>query len=346
MREIKALTSMRGIFALWVLSYHLVVLTAPLHHNPGGFFGKGYLGVDFFFLLSGFVLAGAYGRNFGRWPSGERYLNFMICRAGRMYPLHLVVTAICVFTAWWYGSPYSPFQVAEESLLLHRWPFFPAIFQAINGHARSISSEMLANVAFPIFTFLLLASPAAVSAIGGLAAIAGIAALGYLNHGSLDLALANTLSPTVRCFCEFALGMLIYRWRAEPISSWIVAAFAATLGMAIILRAPDPVIVVLMIPVVFTVAANKGPISATLSAKPLHFLGELSFSIYLVHLPVIIAIQHFASAPFVVATLAIVVTLAVSLFTYRLFEVPARDRSKRFAADITARLGARTSAQS
>jgi peptidoglycan/LPS O-acetylase OafA/YrhL len=57
MKEIRALTSLRGIFALWVLAYHFVMLAPVPIHDPSGLAAKGYLGVDFFFLLSGFILA-------------------------------------------------------------------------------------------------------------------------------------------------------------------------------------------------------------------------------------------------------------------------------------------------
>jgi peptidoglycan/LPS O-acetylase OafA/YrhL len=216
---------------------------------------------------------------------------------------------------------------------------FPSDISGYNGPAWSISTEMLANVAFPVFTFFLLACPAAISAIIGILAIVGISALGYLNHGSLDLARSNTLSPAIRCFCEFGLGMLIYRWRSETVANWVAIATTAAFGLALAVGATDALVVVLMMPVIFAIAANKGLIAAMLGAKPLHFLGELSFSIYLVHLPVIIAIQYFVAAPLVVAAVALLTTLAVSVVTYRLVEVPARDRAKRLAAGITPRLG-------
>ena len=314
MGEIKALTAMRGLVALWVLSYHLVVLSDAHHTNPGGFFGKGYLGVDFFFLLSGFVLAGAYGRKFGAWPTGRRYLSFLISRVGRMYPLHIVVTAVCVFIAWRVGHPYSPRQVITEAALAHRWPFVPAIFEAINGPAWSISSEMLANIAFPFFVLILLSASAAIASAAGIGALLGIAALGYVNHGSLDLTLANTLSPTVRCFCEFAVGMLIFRWRRLAIDSdWVVAFLALSIGAAIVTGLPDPAVVVLMVVSILAIAGNSRAFATLLSVRPLHFLGELSFSIYLIHLPMILAVQRFVGSGALLAAIVLPTTLLVSL---------------------------------
>ena len=338
MSEIKALTSMRGIFALWVLSYHLVVLSGSHHVNPGGFFGKGYLGVDFFFLLSGFVLAGAYGGEFGAWPSVRRYFGFLISRFGRIYPLHIAVTAVCVFVAWRVGHHHSPRQVITEAALVHRWPFVPGIYEAINGPAWSISCEILANIAFPFFALLLLASYGFVASIFGLSALMGVAALGYENHGSLDLTLANTFSPTIRSFCEFAAGMLIFRWRRMTIDSdWIVAGFAGAVAVSILAGLPDPITIAMMILLILTVAGNSHAVANCLGWRPLHLLGELSFSIYLIQLPLIVAVQHFVGSSKLVAAIVLPGTLALSLLTHRFIEMPARDRSKRFAARITAR---------
>jgi peptidoglycan/LPS O-acetylase OafA/YrhL len=335
MGEIKALTSMRGLFALWVLSYHLVVLSEPHHVNPGGFFGKGYLGVDFFFLLSGFVLAGAYGRKFGVWPSGRRYLGFLISRFGRIYPLNVAVTAACVFVAWLVRHPFPPWQVIAEAALVHRWPFVPAIYEAINGPAWSISCEILANIGLPLFVLILLASPATVASIFGLSALLGIAVLGYDNHGSLDLSVANSLNPTIRSFCEFAAGMLIFRWRKMTFDSdWIVAGLAIAATVSVLADFPDPITVVLMVLIILTVAGNSHAVATYLGLRPLHFLGELSFSIYLIQLPLILAVQHFISSSVLVATIVLPGTLALSLLTYRFIEMPARIRSKRFAARI------------
>lgn len=332
MGEIKALTSLRGIFALWVVAYHLAVWPHPAAHLYPRFFEKGYLGVDFFFILSGFVLAGSHAGKFGLWPSWRQYLDFMVRRIGRMYPLHLLVTAVCVGAAWGFGKPYSPYQVATESMLIHRWPFVPAIFQAINGPAWSISSEMLANALFPVFAFATIAGGRAIAAATSAAALAGICLLGLSHHGSLNLTLAQTLAPTIRCFCEFSFGMLAYRLRALPIhADWAVAALALAAAAALSLGEPDPVIVILMLPIILAISGNHARARVWLSIKPLHDLGELSFSIYLVHFPLIVAIQHFVPNRGTVALLSVAATFLVSLVTYRWVEVSARDWSKRFA---------------
>jgi len=117
--EIRPLTSLRGLAALSVVAYHVSVrpggawLENPIVHH-------GYLAVDFFLLLSGFVLAGAYGETATTW---QGYLQFVRRRFFRLFPLHLVVLAVIVLV----DSVWSLAKVLLEGALMHRWYLFPAI---------------------------------------------------------------------------------------------------------------------------------------------------------------------------------------------------------------------------
>jgi peptidoglycan/LPS O-acetylase OafA/YrhL len=332
MGERKALTALRGLFALWVLSYHLIVLASSPLPDPGGLLAKGYLGVDFFFLLSGFVLAGAYGEKFAKSPSWVRYRSFMICRVGRMYPLHVIVTAICVSVAWWFGKPYSPIQVVEETLLIHRWPGIHAIFEAINGPAWSISTEMLANFAFPAFVAATLVARPLYAVLFGSVCATAVAYLGIAHDGSLDLTRANTVAPAIRCFAEFGLGMLVYRWRRRKFATSTFALMGlGILFASVVAGIPDQIVVLLMILPIMALSEDLSFVARLLAARPLHYLGELSFSIYLIHFPILVAVRATVSgnSAFVLATLAI--TLLISAVTYPTIETRFRDLSKDLA---------------
>ena len=79
-KDIAALTSLRGIAALTVLIFHT---------NTWNF--RGYLGVDLFFLLSGFVLAYVYGQ---MELSRQTYCSFLKARLARVYPVHLLILVL------------------------------------------------------------------------------------------------------------------------------------------------------------------------------------------------------------------------------------------------------------
>jgi peptidoglycan/LPS O-acetylase OafA/YrhL len=94
------LTSFRGIAALWVVLYHYVVVYFS-QLNPSQythFVEKGYLAVDLFFMLSGFVLTHVYRRAFSE-GIAKHYKHFLLSRIARLYPLHIMVLLLFVATA-------------------------------------------------------------------------------------------------------------------------------------------------------------------------------------------------------------------------------------------------------
>jgi peptidoglycan/LPS O-acetylase OafA/YrhL len=91
--EIRSLTGIRGVAASAVVLYHFDLgqpdsgpLQHVLHH--------GYLAVDLFFVLSGFVMALTYGRAFVLQPNIEGFGRFLENRLARIYPLYLVTTLL------------------------------------------------------------------------------------------------------------------------------------------------------------------------------------------------------------------------------------------------------------
>jgi peptidoglycan/LPS O-acetylase OafA/YrhL len=342
MNEIKSLTSLRGLVALWVLSYHLYVLSPVPITDRFGLMQRGYLGVDFFFVLSGFVLAGAYGRKFANSFDPTRYRWFVIVRAGRMFPLHIVVTAVCVFFAWYFSTPFSPVQVGEETLLIHRWPFVPAMFNAINGPAWSISAEWFANLLFPAIVAVTLGPKRAWLPITVLVvSAASLAALASTKHGSLDQSLANTLAPSIRCVAEFSIGMLLYRWQAIASGGdWLILVICAIGGIGLVGMLGDVVLVAVMAVLISALSVNIGVAGKILTMRPLYWLGRVSFSIYLIHLPIInvvrFCLKQVGPAPGMIEVLFIVgslgITLVVSGLTYSQVESRARNWSKKLAS--------------
>lgn len=98
--DLRILTPLRGIAALWVVVYHFggQYLPALQPEQAGQLVGKGYLAVDLFFMLSGFVLTHVYHAEFARFDPG-RYRDFLAARIARLYPLHVLVLFAFVTTA-------------------------------------------------------------------------------------------------------------------------------------------------------------------------------------------------------------------------------------------------------
>src|SRR3712207_4540408 len=84
------LTPLRGIAALIVVIFHCNIMVNPF--LPAGYthlIDNGWLWVDFFFILSGFILSYVYGESFEKGFSGSAYKKYLKARVARVYPLHL-----------------------------------------------------------------------------------------------------------------------------------------------------------------------------------------------------------------------------------------------------------------
>jgi peptidoglycan/LPS O-acetylase OafA/YrhL len=101
-RQLPSLTPLRGVAALWVVLYHYCGTAQYLPNldiTPYSYFiSKGYLGVDLFFMLSGFVMAHVYHDAFSE-SIGRHYRGFLVARIARLYPLHIFNLLLFVATA-------------------------------------------------------------------------------------------------------------------------------------------------------------------------------------------------------------------------------------------------------
>ena len=88
--ELRALTGMRGIAAWLVVLYHIRLSVAGLPHSVVAVLAKGYLAVDFFFLLSGFVVAYAYDDRWGGVTQWEFYKRRLV----RLQPMVILGSII------------------------------------------------------------------------------------------------------------------------------------------------------------------------------------------------------------------------------------------------------------
>jgi peptidoglycan/LPS O-acetylase OafA/YrhL len=162
--DIKPLTSLRFFAAFWVVTYHywpkLAVTGTP------ALVAKGYLGVELFFILSGFILCHVYLPSFE--AQRFRYGEFLWARLARIYPMHLatlVGIGLMGGAALAAGFPVEHNLLSLAALpanlaLVHAWGFAPVV--GWNHPSWSISAEWFAYLAFPLFA---VAAPAA--ATGG-----------------------------------------------------------------------------------------------------------------------------------------------------------------------------------
>ncbi len=209
--EIKALTGLRGIAAMMVAVYHVnPELSARSAPGIGTILGKGYIWVDLFFVLSGFVLALNYAPRFAEGISINGWGDFLIRRIARIYPLYVaVILAGGVIMVAGYGKAFAmplldprmhhPVTLGIANLLMiQSWGFGPSI----DGTAWSLSAEWAIYLLFPILITLALFSRARTASL--LAMVAAGAALttvlltgsdGEVHRGPLDAYDGGTGEP-------------------------------------------------------------------------------------------------------------------------------------------------------
>src|SRR5579872_2123193 len=302
--EIRALTGLRGVAALLVALYHINPnLIAPT--AAGRFVGKGYLWVDLFFVLSGFLLAMNYaGRFAGGWKLGP-WLDFLLHRVARIYPLYIVlVGASLAYSLLLCGGlhaaapppalslPQPARDVAANLLMVQSW----GLGQSIDGVAWSLSTEWAAYLAFPLLVAVALFGPsraALAAALGAIAVVVGTVALtthdGAYHSGPLDAYDGATLEPLLRCFGGFVLGLVTYRLSRSPRAVAIaghdltVAAALALLVAGLAAGVHDLLIYPLFALLVLGLFANRGYVGSLFGAWPIYWLGVVSYSVYLLH---------------------------------------------------------------
>jgi peptidoglycan/LPS O-acetylase OafA/YrhL len=355
MRRFYELDSLRGIAALSVVIFHFQFDFFDKADYPNTFaYAKGYLAVDLFFVLSGVVLAYRYGEGL---RTGEVSIGrFLIARLARLYPLHfatlIFIATLVAYAGTWgktdFGGGSTPgYALILNLLLIQCIGLLPtATFNIVSW---SISTELVVNAIYSVMArapgrlaHVLIALSAA-SALAILIAAPGLP----LYFGVMYESTFGVAAGLFRCIFGFMIGVLFYRGivatrlheRISPLIAicaalaLIVGAHAAAHGLGLSSYwALDYVIVAVDFPLLLLLALVKGtPINWLLRLAPLNFLGLISYSIYLMHVPVqltLYPLRAFMPAWLTVAPgggfLLIAVTILASTATYWAIEQRGR----------------------
>uniref|UniRef100_UPI0035CC7A92 acyltransferase family protein n=1 Tax=uncultured Sphingomonas sp. TaxID=158754 RepID=UPI0035CC7A92 len=339
---------MRGIAAWFVVLFHLRLALDWLPPMVIAVFAKGYLAVDFFFLLSGFVIWLSWHDRLR--AGGMRAVPaFLWRRLARIYPLHLVTLgatvalAVLLAAAGRHDAAHYPFaELPLHVLLLQTWGFTDRL--AWNDPSWSISTEWAAYLVFPFVAFGL--DWRRVPSWAVLAAIAALLVLLAVAMGPADN-LGNAI-PTLglrRCLLEFTAGGAIcalwLRWRDRPVRPAALAALA-TLALLIAWRAGMPE--TLAVPAAFAAGLLALALTSDWRGNPLatpalHYLGEVSYATYLGHFLLFVLFKlALVDDPRAIPPLLIALYLALvfgsSVALHHLVERPAQDWMNRLPARL------------
>ena len=363
-----ALTGIRAFAAFWVVLYHFNI--APFYTSGFNalvpFLGHGYLGVDLFFILSGFVITHVHRRDFRtlQWPMIRR---FYALRLARFYPLHLsvllgllAIVAIGPAVGFAATSPghFTPWQFVSNLLLVQAWW---RVESAWNYPAWSVSCEWFVYLLFPWIALALSSLKSRRAVLLCLACELALLALAYevLFKHKMNILDKNDLPGIALCriVLEFIAGGLLCRatelWRLSEVA-WLPIAAGALL-FTFVIDGPWLDFCIILSFLVF-IAAGKyddNLVSRFLALPLLVYMGEISYSLYMVHAPIqmtvgklagtLVANDHGITLKGVIAEAFMVcLTIAVAAATFHLIEAPARRWLRRRLIDSAA-TGGRTS---
>lgn len=351
----RSLDALRGIAALGVVLFHSPFVIA----GQGPVIANASLFVDFFFVLSGFVMASAYrARIADGFPPGA----FVALRLGRLYPLHLaMIVPWLAYVAWTIPAGDPALAHHLRGLVAHLTMLNSVGLQdhlSLNYPAWSVGAEFWGCMVFF----------AVVAALGR--RFTGRMALGLavLCYAALVLDGAETLQRShdlglVRCLAGFFLGVALQMrlagaqgerpgTRAELAAAGaVIAALALPPG----LLAAEFAAVLAFVAAVAVFARSDGALARALQARGPVFLGRISYSVYMVHALVLLlaadaargfglaeatlihpvhGAQPFLPTPWapLVNLGAVAVIVALSAVLYRYVEAPARAASRRRVA--------------
>lgn len=344
---INTLTSLRFLFALMVFGAHCYVIDPFFEAH---FFKEGFVGVSFFFVLSGFIIAYNYEDRLRRQTTTRR--TFWVARLARIYPLHLLTlflaAALGGYVAadgvldWWK-------HFFASFLLLQAYVPKADYYFSFNSPSWSLCCEQLFYFLFPFLALWVhrgrnlfyLFSVCALLVVGGMyfTPVEQIKGYWYVN-------------PLTR-LPDFIWGMLLYKvylrlknlsiTRAQGTAAEILAVAVFILFCFWAAEVPKvyryscyywlPIAFILL-----SFALQKGALSQLLSLKWLIIGGEISYGFYLIHLFVILTYKQWQELYGwqlgwqVVVPVLFILTVILSLLSYYYFEKPMNKQiKKRFA---------------
>ena len=343
---------LRGIAILLVLLFH-----AGLPWTPGGF-----VGVDVFFVISGFLITGKLWRE-SQQPGGLSITKFYAWRIRRLLPAARVAVAVISLVGLLLAAPLDRSELAADgaasALSIANMRFIGSVdyFAATSSpspflHFWSLSVEEQFYLVWPALIVLLTwrggGSRRIIAAL-----LIGVVASFALSMWLTDASPARAFYLLPTRVWQLGIGGLLAligvvgTSRRAGALAWAGLAAVAVAGVSVTAEMPYPGLAALLptagaVALLYGGAAPSGP-ARLLAAAPLRFLGKISYSLYLWHWPLLVLpimfLERALTGNEIVASVA--VAIGVSWLSWRFVEQPFRygDRSRRATSWSAIRIG-------
>ncbi|WP_269504032.1 acyltransferase family protein [Burkholderia sp. IMCC1007] len=348
-KTIASLEGLRGCAALLVVIFHIQFAFPGAHWFEGG-----YLAVDLFFVLSGFVIATAYG---DRISDGASWRTFMIRRFGRLYPAQLVASVAmyavlngCIRSFGYLVTANPPSATPADIFAVVTMTQGMPIYYRVVGLPVTWSTSceffvymLFAALCVTVHGRIRVAIFSALAIVGYVAAIvASIVKTSCISDGGcFDLFVGYGWA---RCFAGFFLGSIMAYYRDKPflsslerpLTQWLALAIAVAI-MLLCARAYRGVslsVAAFGAPCAFAILVaslshDSGPVARLFSLRPFQWLGEVSYSVYLTHGIFRVPLNYLAlhtTHPALLGSTFILVSYFAAQAMHMLIEKPCRER--------------------
>ena len=307
------LDGLRGVAALMVIWYHVFEGYAFAGGGNIETLNHGYLAVDFFFILSGFVIGYAYD---DRWGKSLTMKDFFKRRLIRLHPMVVMgavwgVITFCIPGCVQWGGTHVAISMIMLSLLCTIF-FIPAMpgvgyevrgngeMFPLNGPCWSLFFEYIGNILYALFIRRLSNKTLTVFVVLLGAALAAFAVFNVSTYGNIGVGWTldgvNFLGGSLRMLFPFSLGMLMSR-NFKPMkvrgAFWICTVALIALFAVPYLEGMEPLCmngiyeafcVIVAFPIILWIGAS-GTTTDVQSTKVCKFLGDISYPVYVIHYP-------------------------------------------------------------
>lgn len=286
--EIRALTGIRGLAALYVAIFHWSIVNGKDNINLGvwnDFVLRGHYAVDLFFILSGFVLSAAVKDRFKDGVDRRDWWHFMLKRFSRLYPMYLIVLVFSFAVLNNFGGKINFLvSVFMASMVV------PGVSQVI-GHLWSLNTEWIAYLIFPLLFFLLSRLKKAIYIVAPLLAVLGLLAGNEIivRTGNPEAFISSRPAVLIICISEYILGVLVFKIHSHcrdinvVILGLLGLLSAASLFGMLFFGGSKILIILLMGMLILSISFDSGVVGTILASRLSHFLGAISYSMYLLH---------------------------------------------------------------
>ena len=307
------LDGLRGVAALMVIWYHVFEGFAFASNSAIETLNHGYLAVDFFFILSGFVIGYAYD---DRWGKSLTMKDFFKRRLIRLHPMVIMGAVLGAITFCIQGSvQWDGTHVAISMIMLSLLctiffiPAMPGVGYEVRGNGEmfplngpcwSLFFEYIGNILYALFIRRLSNKALTVFVVLLGVALAAFAVFNVSTYGNIGVGWTldgvNFLGGSLRMLFPFSLGMLMSRnFKAMKVKGafWICAISLIALFSVPYLEGLEPLCmngvyeafcVIVAFPIILWIGAS-GTTTDKQSTKICKFLGDISYPVYVIHYP-------------------------------------------------------------